>query len=65
MLKRDEKELTKLDIIITIVDFKNSLTGKSDLSKLNVSLIFVGNVPLNALVSFSEIAGAADVSFVS
>ena len=32
---------------------------------MNVSLSFEGNVPLNALVSFSEIAGAADISFVS
>ena len=30
MLKREEKELTKLDKMITIEDFKNSPTGKLD-----------------------------------
>ena len=32
---------------------------------MKVSLSFDGNVPFNALVNFSEIAGAADISFVS
>ena len=48
-----------------IVDFKNSPTGKLDCSKLKVSLSFDGNVPFNALVNFSEIAGAVDISCVS
>ena len=48
-----------------IVDFKNSPTGKLDLFKFKVSLSFEGRVPFNALVNFSEIVGAADISFVS
>ena len=51
ILKRDEKELTKLDMTIMIVDFKNSPTGKLDWSKLKVSLSFDGKVPFNALVN--------------
>lgn len=47
------------------MDFKNSPNGKLDLSKLKVSLSFEGSAPFITLVNFSEIAGAADISFVS
>jgi hypothetical protein len=65
MLKRDEKDLTKLDIIMPIADFKKSPTGKLDCSNLNVSLTFEGNILFMAVVSFPNISGAADISFAS
>ena len=65
MLTSDEKDLTILDISTIIVEFKNSLKGKLVSSKLNDWLNFEGNVPLITVVSLSEIAGAAFISFVS
>ena len=65
MLKRDEKDLTKPDIMTTIVDFKNSPSGKLDWSKLSESPNFEGSVPFRAVVSFSAIIGATVISLVS